>query len=199
MKLKDIIAANDGVLPRLAGATSAYTNPVSIIDHDELGQSVVVTTEFTINEGDLVFWDAVNFTARPCIEPKDVETGKTAHNSEGLIGCAVGGNKPEVYGGGETLEPPMAQVPVLCKAIVFLQATNGQTYKPYEKVTLGADAQTISNAGVTANNLVGYVIVDPPAVPRPGQATPVPEEIVGTTGLRIRVLLAPKFAPAAAI
>lgn len=199
MKLKDILAANDGVLPPLAGGTTAYQNPVSVIDHDGMPQAVTCTSEFTINEGDLVFWDGVNFTARPCIEPKDVEVGATAHGSKGLIGCAVGANKPEVYGGGETVEPAMTSVPVLCKCVVFLQTTAAQKYKPYEAVTIGADAQTITNVGVTANNRIGFVIVDPPASPRPGQATPVPEELEGAAGVRARVLLEPKFAPAAII
>lgn len=175
--------------------TTNYENPVSVIDHDGLPQALPVISSLTIHEGDLVCWDGVNFSARAAIEPKDAETGKTAHGSEGLVGVAVGSNKPEVYGGEEALP----SVPVLSKATVFLQTTAGQKYKPFEKVTIGADAQTITNSGVTANNLVGYIILDPPAAARAEQATPVPEELEGAAGVRVRVLLAPKFAPAAVI
>ena len=166
-------------------------NPVSVIDHDAYPQSVVVTTQFTVNEGDMLFWDAVNFSARPVIEPKDAETGKTAHNSEGLMGVALGSNKPEVYGGDEAIP----QVPILARATVFFNSTAGQKYKPFEAVTIGADAQTITNAGVTANNRVGFIIIDPPAVARAEQATPVPEEVEGAAGVRVRVLLEVKHAP----
>lgn len=174
--------------------TTTYENPISVIDHDGLPQAIVVTTQFTIKEGDLVFWDGVNFSARPMTTANDATTNKSSNNSEGFIGVAVGSNKPEVYGGEEALP----SVPVISKATVFLLSTAGQKYKPFEAVKLGADAQTVSNtSGGTAT--IGYVIVDPPATARPEQATPVPEEAGGTEQVRIRVLLKPTFVPAAAI
>lgn len=176
--------------------TTTYENPVSVIDHDGLPQALPVITANTIKEGDLVHWDATNFTARACTEVKDVEVAGGTHGTKGLIGVAVGSNKPEIYGG----EGALPSVPVISKATVFLQTTAGEKYKPFDAVKLGADAQTISNAGgPSAAQTVGYVILDPPAEARPEQATPVPEEVEGATGLRIRILLSPKFVPATVI
>lgn len=179
--------------------TSNYENPVSIIDHDGLPQAGVVISSVTIHEGDLVVWDETNFTFRPMLEPTDAEAGKnTGHagwKSAGFAGIAVGSNKPEIYGGEEALP----SVPILSKATVFLLSTNAQKYKPFEAVKLGADSQTVSNSGVAAGTTIGYVILDPPAAARAEQATPVPEEFEGATGVRIRVLLKPTFAPASVI
>lgn len=175
--------------------TSTYSNPIDVIDHDGLPQAVVVTTAFAVNEGDLVFWDNTNFTARPLTATTDVETSEASNHSKGLIGVAVGANKPEVYGGDE----PMASIPVISKATVWLNSTAGQEYSHFQEVTVGADAQTITTAGVTANNRVGWVIVDPPAAARASQATPVSEKVGGAAQVRVRVLLDPKFAPAKVI
>lgn len=179
--------------------TTTYENPVSVIDHDGLPQAGVVISSITVHEGDLLAWDEVNFTFRPMLEPTDAEAGKStghaAWKSGGCAGIAVGSNKPEVYGGEEALP----SVPILSKATVFLLTTAAQKYKPFEAVKLGADAQTVSNSGVAAGTTIGYVILDPPATARAEQATPVPEEVEGAAGVRIRVLLKPTFAPAAAI
>lgn len=169
-------------------------NPISVIDHDQLPQSVPVTTNFSINEGDLVFWDGVNFTARPLIEASDVASGGT-HGSKGFMGAAGGANKPEVYGGDEA----NASIPVYSKAVVFLSTTAAEKYKHFDFVTIGADAQTITKSGANEANSVGVVILDPPATPRPEQATPTPEEVEGGAGVRIRVLILAKHVAAKSV
>lgn len=170
-------------------------NPISVIDHDRMPQSVVVTTQFTINEGDLVFWDGANFSARPLLETADVESGKGSHASKGFLGVALGANQLAVYGG----DAPLPQIPVGCKMCIFVNSTAGDTYGHFDLVTLGADAQTVTKVGVTAANAVGAVIIDPPAVARAQQATPTPETVAGGEGVRIRITLLPKHIVAAAI
>jgi hypothetical protein len=162
-------------------------NPVSVIDHDNLPQSAVVTTQFTVNEGDLLFWDGSNFSARPLVEKTDVAPAGT-HNSTGFMGVALGANKPEVYGGDAALP----QVPVGCRMCIFVNSTAGDTYRHFDLVTIGADAQTVTKVGATEANAVGAVIIDPPASARPEQATPVSESVEGGVGVRIRITLLPK-------
>jgi hypothetical protein len=186
--------------------TEPYQNPISVIDHDGMPQSMVVTTEIksgesnTINEGDLVFWNSEARTLMAVTEKEDCKSGAGSFSSKGLVGIAVGSNKPEVYGGGTTLEPPMPAIPVICKAVVFLLGTTGDTYGHFDEVTAAtSNAQKVAKSGVSAGNRVGFVIVDPPATAR-GYATPtVPETITGNNAQRIRVLLSPQFAPATVI
>lgn len=166
-------------------------NPISVIDHDTLPQSVVVTTAFTINEGDLVFWDGVNFTARPLLEASDVASGGT-HGSKGFMGAAGGANKVEAYGGDE----PLPALPIYARATVFVNTTNAEKYKHFDFVTIGADAQTVTKSGANEANSVGVVILDPPATARPEQATPAPEEVEGGSGVRIRILILAKHVAA---
>jgi len=167
--------------------TTTAQNPVSVIDHDQMPQSVVVTAQFTINEGDLVFWDGANFSARPLLEASDVASGGT-HNSKGFLGVALGNNKLEIYGGDE----PMPMIPVGCKMCIFANTTAGDTYRHFDLVTIGADAQTVTKVGATEANAVGAIIIDPPAAARPEQATPVSESVAGGEGVRIRMTLLPK-------
>lgn len=168
--------------------TTTNSNPISVIDHDGYPQAVPVITSITIHEGDLVFWDGANYTARPLTEKLDVESGKGSLNSKGFMGVAVGENKPEVYGGDETLP----SVPVIAKACIFVNTTATEKYKPFDFVTVGADAQTVTKTGATEANAVGVVILDPPASARAEQATPVPEEVTGAAGVKIRIQLLPK-------
>lgn len=175
--------------------TTTAQNPVSVIDHDAMPQSVVVTTQFTINEGDLVFWDGSNFSARPVAESTDVPASGGTHNSKGLLGVALEGNKPEIYGGEEALP----QIAVGCRMCIFVNSTSGDTYRHFDFVTIGADAQTVTKVGATEANAVGAVIIDPPALARAEQATPVSESVAGGTGVRIRITLLPKHIVAKSI
>jgi hypothetical protein len=163
-------------------------NPISVIDHDTLPQSLPVLSNSTINEGDLVFWDSTNMCVRAVTDKLDIEPGKGSLHSAGLLGVAGGSTKPEVYGGDEAL----SNIPVYAKACVFLNTTAAEKYKHFAFVTVGADAQTVTTVGATEANAVGVVILDPPAAARAEQATPTPEEVEGGSGVRIRVLLIPK-------
>lgn len=171
-------------------------NPVSIIDHETYPQAVTVTTNFTIHEGDLVFWDGANYSARPLEKAGQVESGGE-NNSKGFMGVALTANKPQIYGpeAGKTEETPVASVTVGCRMTIFLYGVNTHTYRPYEWVTVAEEnPQLVTNIGATEGNGIGVVIVDPPATAREEQATPVPEtvETSGYEGTRIRVLLTPK-------
>lgn len=168
--------------------TTTATNPVSVIDHDLYPQSVPVISNVTINEGDLVFWDGANYTARPVTEPADVESGKGSLHSKGFMGVALGSNKPEVYGGEEA----RPEIGVGARMCIYVYSTAAETYLPFDLVTVGADAQHVIKAGATEANAVGVVIIDPPATARPSEATPVPESITGGAEVRIRIQLLPK-------
>jgi hypothetical protein len=162
-------------------------NPISVIDHETYPQSVVVTSNLTINEGDLVYWDNVNYTATPLSSNTQVATY--------FMGVAGGSNQLIVFGN----DPPIPAIPVYAKATIFVGTTSGDTYNHYDLVTIGADAQTVTKSGANSANAVGAVIIDPPAAARALQATPTPETIAGGTGVRIRIVLLPKHFVGAAL
>lgn len=168
--------------------TTTATNPVSVIDHDLYPQSVPVISTVTINEGDLVFWDGADYTARPLTEPADVESGKGSLHSKGFMGVALGSNKPEVFG-NEEARPEIAVGARMC---IYVYSTSGDTYLPFDLVTMHTDAQHVTKSGATEANAVGCVIIDPPATARAEEATPVPESIAGGAEVRIRIQLLPK-------
>lgn len=169
-------------------------NPVSVLETHIYPQSLVVTSDKVIHEGDFVFWDGTNFTLVPLTLATQVAVGG-ANNSQGFAGVALGNNNPAVYGG----DPALSGIPVLCRGCVFMNTTNAETYNHFDDVTVGADSQTIIKSGATSANRVGFVIIDPPASPRPNQATPVPETVAGAAGVRIRILLEPKHKAALAV
>jgi hypothetical protein len=160
---------------------TASQNPVSVLEAFEYPQSLPVTTNITINEGDLVFWDGTNYTVTPLTANTDVAAK--------FLGAALGQSPSAVYGG----DPAPSCVGVLGKGCIYVYGTNGETYNHFDDVTIGADSQTVVKSGATSGNRVGFVIIDPPQVARALQATPVPETIVAVTGTRIRIQLEPKF------
>jgi hypothetical protein len=155
-------------------------NPVSVLEPFQYPQWVVVTSNLTINEGDLVYWDATNFTATPLTASTQVATN--------FLGVALGSNQAALYGG----DPANVGIPVLAKGCIFVNSTAAETYNHFDDVTVGADPQTVVKAGATTANRVGFVIIDPPATPRASQATPTPEQVVGAAGVRIKIQLEPK-------
>lgn len=162
-------------------------NPVSVVEPNQYPQWVPVTSDLTINEGDLVYWDGTNFSATPLTANTDVASK--------FMGVALGSSQSLVYPG----DNPYPGVPVLAKATVFLNTTAGETYNPFDDVTVGADSQTITKTGATTGNRVGFVVIDPPSSARPHQATPVPESVAGGAGVRVRVVLEPKHKVGAAL
>jgi hypothetical protein len=167
-------------------ATTAQ-NPVSVLETNRMPQSIVVTSNLTINEGDLVYWDSTNFTATALSS-----NGQVAAN---FLGVALGSNNPQVYGN----DPALVAIPVLVRGCIYVNSTAAETYNHFDDVTVGADAQTVVKSGATSGNRVGFVIIDPPAAPRPFQATPAPETVVGAAGVRLRIQLEPKHKVALAV
>lgn len=140
-----------------------------------------VTSDQVINQGDLVFWDQTNYTLKPV-------TVNTQVNNQ-LVGVCDTGTPVKVYNETGAQRGIVARRRGLFR---FLTAA-GQTYRPGDSVTVGADAQTVTPAGATTANRVGVVILDPPLVPRPNQATPVPESVTGAVGVEVTVMLLPQW------
>lgn len=167
--------------------TTAQNN-VDRTNRNQTSRRVVVTTNLTVNAGDLVYWDGTNYTITPL-----TTTGQIANQ---FFGMALQSNANLVYPG----DADQAGVLVLCRGVVLLNSTAGQTYLPFQPVTLGADSQTVSNAGVTTNTTIGWVWTEIPATPRSGPvATPVPETQGGATQVRIPIQLNPLHVVAAAL
>lgn len=145
-----------------------------------LPQSLPVTSDITINQGDLVWWDPTNLTLKPLSAASQV--------ANQFVGVASGSSPALLYPG----DSPTPALPVETDACVFLYVTNGETYSHFDDVTIGADAQTITKAGATTANRVGFIILDPPSTARAPVATPIGEQVAGVTGNRIRVQLEPK-------
>lgn len=164
--------------------TTAQNN-VDRLNRNYTSRRVVVTTNLTVNAGDLVYWDGTNYTITPV-----TSTGQVTGN---FFGVAVQSNAAQIYPG----DPDQAGVEVLCRGVVWLNSTSAQTYLPFQAVTVGADSQTVTNSGTNTGNTIGWVWTDPPSTPRPNQATPVPESIAG--GVRIPIQLNPQHVVAAAI
>jgi hypothetical protein len=153
-------------------------------------QSVVrlpVTTNLTVNAGDLVYWDGTNYTV--------TALSATSQVASNFLGMSLQANANLIYPG----DANQVGVLVLVRACVWLYTTAAETYNPFDDVTVGADAQTIVKSGASSTNRVGFVVNDPPATPRPNQATPVPESVTGAAGVKIRVCLEPKHKYAVAV
>lgn len=168
---------------QVAGGTTP-TNTV-LANPIYLPRGVVVSTDQTINQGDLVWWDATNYTLKPITNATQVAVGA----SGGLIGAAQGTDNPNVY------PAPAAGVPsenlpgivVQRGGSVRMNSTTGDgSYFPFEPVTIGADAQTITRGGETTANRVGFIMVPAPVSARgaPG-ATPLPETVAGGQGVEL--------------
>lgn len=166
--------------------TTAQNN-VDIIHRNYSSRQVVVTTNLIINPGDLVYWDPSNFTLTPLTAISQV--------SGQFFGLSTQGNASLIYPG----DADTPGVMVLVRGVVWMQSTPGETYTPFQAVTVGADSQTVTKAGVTSPNSVGWVWCDTPTVPRAQSATPVPEMQGGAAQARIPIQLNPQHPVAAAI
>lgn len=169
-------------------------NNVDRLSRNYTSRPIVVTTDNTVNAGDLVIWDttatagnAVN-TARPCT------AANLSANAANFLGLAVQANANLIYPG----DADQAALEVLVRGVVLLNTTAGDTYFNGTAVTIGADSQTITSTGVSGK-IIGYTLLDPPSTPRAQQATPTPESLAGAAGVRVAVILAPQVAWAAAI
>lgn len=144
-------------------------------------KNLPVTTDQSINQGDLVYWDAANGTLKAL-----TSSGNVANKFCGVSNDTTPIN---IYG-----EEKLASLGVTRKGAVSLQTTAGEFYADFQEVTVGADAQTITLVGPTEANRVGFVVTDPPLNPQgAASGTPVGEKLTGAAGVRARVWLEPKF------
>jgi hypothetical protein len=158
--------------------------------------SVDVTTDQTINLGDLVYWDGVNGTLKPLTASTSVAVAGTApYYTAGFCGVAAGSNDPNIY----PAEPSNASseylpgLKVIRAGSVWLYCTAGEFYNNFTPVTVGATAQTVTLVGATAANRVGFVLTPTPTSPSGAAGgTPTPELLAGT-GQRVEVWLEAKF------
>lgn len=163
-------------------------------DRNQTAVRLPVTTNLTVNAGDLVYWD----TATGGGSPDDTVTPVTLISQlsgSNFLGVSLQSNANPIYPG----DADQVGVLVLFRGTVWLQTTVGDTYGWFDSVTVGADSQTVTKVGVTTNNTVGYVVLDPPNVPRAQLATPVPETLAGAAGVKVRIALAPNHKYAAAV
>ena len=179
-----------GYVPQMSGATTAYGNQVAE-SPVYFPRALVVSTDQTINQGDMVWWDGVNYTLKPLTSSSQVEVGTTG----GFCGVAAVGNVPNVYPNPQAGAPsenlPGIVVQMGGTAWLALQANDVIDYH-FQDVTQAGDAQTVTRGAATSSNRVGKVVIPAPAVPRgaPG-ATPVSESVAG--GTRVRVWIERKF------
>jgi hypothetical protein len=163
-------------------------NVVLSENRNRFPKALPVTSDQTINQGDFVYWDGTNYSVTPL-------TNKSQLNGTNFLGVAMQSNQVAVFG-GDAASPG---IEVEARAPVEMNTTAGDTYLPFDRVTVGADSQTITNTGVGSNQTIGYVVIEAPATARPHQATPAPEFVTGGPGVRIRVILAPNHVAAAAL
>ena len=162
-------------------------NHENVRDRTQSAIRLPVTTNLTVNAGDLVHWDGTNYTVTPL-----TSNGQVANN---FLGIALQANANLIYPG----DANQVGVLVLVRGCVWLYTTAAETYDPFDDVTVGADSQTIVKSGASSTNRVGFVVLDPPSTPRPNQTTIVPETFTGVAGLKIRVCLEPKHKYAVAV
>jgi hypothetical protein len=182
-----------GFWPSMEGATQASNQQASGANAIYFPKAIVVTTDQTINQGDCVWFDAVNYTLKIATTSSQIAVGTTG----GFCGCAAGSNVPGVYpnppAGAPSENLPGIEVQWGGDVFLNLQA-NDVIDGPFTAVTMsGIDAQTDTRGGsVTSSNRIGHVIVPAPATPRgaPG-ATPTPETVAG--GTKVRVWLERKY------
>jgi len=187
---EDILDLMDrGYVFELAGGTTSsntvMANPIY------LPKATVVSTDQTVNQGDMVWWDPVNYTLKPLTTPTAVAVSATG----GFIGVAQGQANPNVYptpAAGTPAENLPGMIVQRGGTVKVHSTTGDGSYYPYEPVTVGADAQTVTRGGQTTANRVGFVIVPLPSSARgaPG-ATPAPETVAGGTDLELWI--EPKF------
>jgi len=167
-------------------------NPSARAPYPNFPLAIDVTYDQTVNEGDMVWWDAVNGTLKPVTTSKQVAVG----TSGGFCGCALGSNLLAVpiypNPSGTNLEQ-ISGVEVQRGGSVFLFCTAGEFYGNFQAVTVGATAQTVTLVGQTSSNRVGWVLTPVPLLAQGAAgSTPLNEKITGT-GQLVEVLLEAKF------
>lgn len=171
-------------------------NNVDRIDRNYTPRLITVTTDQTINAGDLVLWDTTSSggKAKNTLIPAG---GSVAVGAANFVGMSTQSNAQQIYPN----DADQPGVEVLVRGVVWLTLKTGDVAymgTPLYCAT-STDAQTVQVSA--SGTLVGYAVVDPPAVgsPRANPATPAPESVTGASGVRIAMILAPNAAWAAAL
>lgn len=177
VELADLVERGYDLAAMKGGTTSQNTVLASPTVY--YPRALVVSSDQTINQGDMVRWDSVNYTLKALTDPTQV--AYILGGNYGFAGIAGGQANPNVYPAPAAGTPSenLPGIVVHRSGSHKVKSTTGEgTYFPFEPVTVGADAQTISRSGVTAANRVGFVIVPPPVSARGAAgATPAPETI----------------------
>lgn len=173
-------------------------NPSASTPYPYLPLALPVTTDQTINEGDMVWWDSVNGTLKPLTAQSQVQL---VAGSGGFVGVAAVSNKPIIYPdpiGASAGQDYNARIAVYRLGAVFMKTTPGEFYGTGTPVSVGADAQTItltqSGVAVDSTHRVGWTFVPLPASPQGAAgSTPLNETLAGGTGVYVQVLLESKW------
>lgn len=169
-------------------------NNVDRLSRNYTSRPIVVTTDNTVNAGDLVIWDVTTGGGIPVNTARPATSSNLSGSAANFLGMAVQANANLIYP-GDADQPALE---ILVRGVVFLNTTNGDTYFNGTPVTIGADSQTITATGGSSKT-IGYTLLDPPSTPRAQAATPTPESLAGGAGIRVAVILTPQVAWAAAI
>ena len=102
----------------------------------------------TVYQGDLMVWD----------NAAKLAVLATAASAGSFMGMSETTNPIETIGSHRFLsDSACARINVIQKGLVELIIGEGVTVKPYHKVTVGANAQTVVVSGANAGNMVGYI------------------------------------------
>jgi hypothetical protein len=140
-----------------------------------------ITTNLSVNQGDLVYWDATNYTVTPLTAASQV--------AGAFLGVSGDTDPFKVY--SET--GYVRGVKVLRNGVFSFNTTNGETYNPMTAVTATSDPQTVTTSSASSTNRVGFAVIDPPSTPRASAATPAPEHVTGAAGVYLNVLIESKY------
>lgn len=115
---------------------------------------VPINSSETIYQGDLLVWSTGSkYATKPTATSGWVDAAT-------FVGMAEGSNPVETAGSTRFLSDiASARMNVLQMGLVEVIIGEAVTLYPFDKLTLGADAQTVLKTGADANNMVG--IVDP--------------------------------------
>lgn len=126
----------------------------------------------TVCQGDLMVWDDTHKLA----------VLATAASAGLFMGMSETTNPIETIGSHQFIaDPTSPRINLIQKGLVELILGESVTVKPYDKVTVGANAQTVVVSGATAQNMVGYI---DPSYGAAGKAV--------TSGTLVKVWLLPQ-------
>lgn len=178
------------------GAAEANINTV-MANPVYFPKSMLVTTDQTILQGDMVWWDDVHYTLKQLTLTLQVAYTEGA-GTGGYCGVAQGTNVPGVYPNPPSgVSENLPGVIVQRGGTVKLHTTTGDgSYFPMEPVTVGATQQTVTRGGETSADRVGRIIVPlPTSAAGAAGATPAPP--TQAAGSDAEVWVTPQYPTAA--